>query len=539
MNNTMQSDQRINILLVDDRPENLQALEGVLESPELNLVKVLSGEDALRQLLKHDFALILLDVRMPGLDGFQTAELIQGREKTRNVPIIFVTAEYKSIEHVIQGYALHAIDYIVKPFNRQILKAKVSVLVELYKNRKQVEQQAEQLHKSIQHIEKANLRLQEAESARSRFLSSMSHELRTPLNGILGFTDLLSEQFFGPLNEKQLTYVNQIDSSGKHLLDLINDLLDMAKIDAGAVELEPSKFNIAEAIQTTTTMMKMLFKKKNITLATMIEPELPDITADLRKCKQVIINLLSNAVKFTPEDGRIEIRVTMPWNGFLKIEVSDTGIGIEKDQTEKIFSEFHQADRVRDEQLGGTGLGLALAKRLVELHLGEINVESEVGKGSVFWFSLPLNTPQPEEGAQEQAQKASEPKEETVPSTGHGFRILVAEDNDTNLKMVLDMLSVQEHEVIVARNGQEAVDLAKQHKFDLILMDMRMPVMDGLEATRRLREMPELEDIPIIALTASAGTEAAEEQIAAGCTEHLAKPIRTKELFEALARYLK
>ena len=526
----MQTPHKINVLLVDDRPENLQALEGVLAAPELNLVTALSGEEALKRLLKQEFALILLDVRMPGIDGFQTAELIQQREKTRDIPIIFITAEYKSIEDVIRGYDLHAVDYILKPFNRVILKAKVSVLIELYKKRKQVEQHAELLLEALRNAEDANLRLQEANTAKSRFLSSMSHELRTPLNGILGFTDLLRGQFFGPLNEKQLKYVTQIDDSGKHLLSLISDLLDMAKIDAGAMELELTKLALSECIEAVTAIMDMQFRKKSIALKLYIEPELPVLTADLRKCKQIMFNLLSNAVKFTPEDGRIEIRVSRLQSEFLRVEVSDTGVGIKPEELGKIFSEFHQADHVRDEQLGGTGLGLALTARLVELHGGEIGVESTVGAGSVFWFTLPFNTPQPEE--------TQEPATETVPETPRRHRILVAEDNDVNLKMLLDMLSIHGHEVIVARNGREAVELAQQRKPDVILMDMRMPVMTGLEATRQLRSLPEFADLPIIALTASTGTEAEERQLAIGCTAHLAKPIQSKELFEALKHYL-
>jgi len=396
-----------------------------------------------------------------------------------------------------------------------------------------VELRTEELRKSLQRVEDANLRLQEADRAKSRFLSSMSHELRTPLNGILGFADLLRGQFFGPLNEKQLSYVNQIDDSGKHLLALINDLLDMAKIDAGAMELELCELSPEECCGSVVAMMSSQFKKKNIQLKSFMDPELDIMIADLRKMKQIMLNLLSNALKYTPEGGQIEFRVTKEGDSQLKAEVSDTGIGIEASELDKIFSEFHQADRVRDEQLGGTGIGLALTRRLVELHGGEIGVESELGKGSTFWFRLPLKKPARKE--------ADLLKEEAITEksgpTGH--RILVAEDNEVNLAMLLDMLSIQGHNVVVVKNGQEAIDLAQSHKPELILMDMRMPVMNGLEATQRLREMPEFADVPIIALTASTGSEAEDRQVTAGCTEHLAKPIQSKELFEVLGKYLK
>ena len=391
-----------------------------------------------------------------------------------------------------------------------------------------------ELRESLKKIEDANLRLQEANRARSRFLSSMSHELRTPLNGILGFTDLLRGQFFGPLNEKQLGYVNQVDDSGKHLLSLINDLLDMAKIDAGGMELELGPVSAEEFIQATTSMMSSQFKKKEITLRTFLEPGLPVLSADIRKCKQIMLNLLSNALKYTPKGGEVEIGAAAEKDSQLKITVKDTGIGIEADEIEKVFSEFHQADKVRDQQLGGTGIGLALTRRLVELHGGGIGVESEVGAGSAFWFTLPLKRP-----AAKDAEYAAQETSAAPHPAPAGRRILVAEDNEVNLAMILDMLSIQGHDVVVANNGQEAIELAQSHKPELILMDMRMPVMGGLEATHRLRGMPEFADVPIVALTASTGSDAEDRQITAGCTEHLAKPIQSKELFETLVKYLK
>ena len=202
-----------------------------------------------------------------------------------------------------------------------------------------------------------------------------------------------------------------------------------------------------------------------------------------------------------------------------------------KDQ-EKIFDEFHQLDRTRYEELGGTGIGLALARRLVELHGGKIGVESEKGKGSTFWFTLPDRSLAEKKGGAEKSDIADE--------TGYpnNHRILVAEDNPANLAMVLDMLSIHDHEAFVAKNGQEAVDLAQSSKPELILMDIRMPVMDGLEATRRLRAKPEFSDIPIIALTASVAEESREKYVEAGFTCHLPKPIQSKELFSMLKRHL-
>ncbi len=394
-----------------------------------------------------------------------------------------------------------------------------------------VAERTKELRLTLQQVEEANLRLENANQAKSRFLSSMSHELRTPLTAILGFTDLLAEQFFGQLNDKQLNYVRQIESSGKHLLNLINDLLNVAKIDAGAMELELEQATPVDFIQTTVAMMTNQFRKKGITLTVQIEPELQYVVVDIKKCKQIMLNLLSNALKYTPLGGQVVVHAFKESAAQFQVEVSDTGTGIEPNEIEKIFSEFHQADRVRDAHMGGTGIGLALTRRLVELHGGEIKVNSEVGKGSTFWFTIPIKTlpvfyTDPEETV------------ELVKDVPRGRRILIVEDNEINRLMLLDMLSVYDHQVIEAINGKEAIELAKIHQPELIFMDMRMPIMDGLEATRRLRQLAEFDDVPIIALTASTGSEAEEHQIAIGCTEHVAKPIQSRELFTILRRYL-
>jgi PAS domain S-box-containing protein len=393
-------------------------------------------------------------------------------------------------------------------------------------------QRTQELKESLAGLADTNLQLQQANLAKSRFLSSMSHELRTPLNGILGFAELLRGQHFGALNEKQLHHVNQIDGSGNHLLSLINDVLDIAKIDAGGMEVELEAIAVKEFLQDIAAMMSSQFNKKKIGLQISCDPQVSTLYADGRKFRQIMLNLLSNAVKFTPEGGHVEIRGEQKDGERIRISIRDSGIGIEKVEIEDIFSEFHQASKVRDGHFGGTGMGLALTKRLVELHGGQIGVESTPGKGSTFWFHLPLREA-PGETQAPQAQTRF-----VAAKTSETHRILVAEDNEVNLALILDMLSIHGHEMTVARNGLEAIELAKSQKPELILMDVRMPVMSGLEATRKLREIPAFEHIPIIALTASTGSEAETRQLEAGFSEHLAKPIQTNELFGILKKYL-
>ena len=238
------------------------------------------------------------------------------------------------------------------------------------------------LRESLAQAEQANLH-------KSHFLSSMSHELRTPLNAIIGYADLMKDQFFGPLNEKQISYVDQIDASGKHLLELINDLLDMGKIDAGAMSLELGPCSFLEIADDTLAMMNTQFQKKSLHVESQISSELPLLMVDRRKIKQILINLLSNAIKYTPEEGHIQVSADSEGDK-VRITVSDTGVGIAKEQQKQIFSEFHQADRMRDEMLGGAGLGLALTRCLVAMHGGEVGVESELEKGSMFWFTVPI-----------------------------------------------------------------------------------------------------------------------------------------------------
>lgn len=397
---------------------------------------------------------------------------------------------------------------------------------------KSIETRTQELRTSLRQLELTNMRLEQANQHKNRFLSSMSHELRTPLNAILGFNDLLRGQFFGELNEKQLSYVDQIDSSSKHLLALISDLLDIAKIDAGTMDLSLENVPVEEFIYATQTMLNPQFKERDLNVNTYVDPAIGTIQADRRKWKQIMLNLLSNALKYTPPRGRIDIRVTPESEDYIRVEVRDTGVGIKKDDIDKVFSDFYQSERIRDQQLGGTGIGLALTKRMVELHRGQIFAESEPGKGSCFWFTLPVTHDAecvPSVILQEEG-----PRE----AGGAKCRILVVEDDSTNLEMVLDMLSIQGHEVRGACNGREALQMAEEYHPDLILMDIRMPVMDGFEATRAFRRMARYRNTPIIALTANTSSHSEADCLEAGCTAYVSKPIRCARLFELLEEYL-
>ena len=440
-----EEDFTASILLVDDRPENLIALEATLEPLGQRLVKARSGSEALRHVLTEDFALILLDVQMPGMDGFETAALIKERERSRHIPIIFVTAINTSPQYIFKGYEAGAVDYLPKPIDEDILKSKVTVFVDLYKKNEQVKRQAELLRLSEQReaerqqLEREYAREQEyvavliaakeeaerANLAKSEFISSVSHELRTPLNAILGFTKLMLNPRVGALNEDQSAYMQDILQSSDHLLHVINDILDLSRIEAGKMSVHFTSFPLAPALEQSLSIVREQAREHNLKLLLEIAPAivaLPPIVADQRKIKQILYNLLANAVKFTPEGGTITLsavcespevareRQTKKQDAWDRraasepqgdgipcetgesviIRVRDTGIGIPPEHHERIFRAFEQVDSSHARQKQGTGLGLALTKRLVELHGGSIEITSEVDKGSEFSFRLPL-----------------------------------------------------------------------------------------------------------------------------------------------------
>lgn len=561
------------ILTVDDRPENLLALRAILDSLPCEIIEAHSGMQALKHLLNHEFALILMDVQMPGLDGFETASLIKERERSRHIPIIFVTAISKEQNYIFQGYSAGAVDYIPKPFNPDILRSKVAVFIELWQKSEQVKRQGE-LERRNEHLEKErqlaqielelkqkhlaeiahskvelerfkatldatldgvsifeahsfrysyvnqgalhqlgysrdemllktpfeikpefdeksyrrllkpledgqkdsltfetlhqhkdgtqfpvevflqyfapplgsppgtsggfisivrditerkrahellvlaketaeleHLKAERANRAKSDFIAGISHELRTPLNAILGFSKLLLNPRIGPLNEDQHAYTNDVVQSAEHLLQLINDILDLSKIEAGKMTLEREGFCVADLLQQSLIVVREGATARDLALSVEVSPDvqnLPPLIGDARKVKQVMYNLLSNAVKFTGEGGQIAISAALEppelptitqaarekekqsGQKQLFISVRDTGVGIAEEHQKRIFSAFEQVDNSYTRQQQGTGLGLTLTRRIVELHGGGIWLHSQVGQGSTFVFSLPI-----------------------------------------------------------------------------------------------------------------------------------------------------
>jgi len=372
----------------------------------------------------------------------------------------------------------------------------------------------------------ANKRLQVVSQAKSEFLANMSHELRTPLNSIIGFSEILLEKTFGNLNEKQMRYVSNIHTSGKHLLELINDILDLSKIEARKIEIKYEEFSLKEMLSECQTLVKNMASKKNIALKFEVE-DLPfNISADPVRFKQIMYNLLSNAIKFTPDGGMVNVEAKHA-NGMLQISVKDTGIGIAKEHREKIFEEFYQVDSSYSKKYEGTGLGLPLTKMLVELHRGKIWVESELEKGSTFTFTIPQRLKEgiPEVHAVEE--RLAPVKEEGKPT------ILVVEDEKQARELLTIYLEAVGYQVVCAFDGMEAIEKAKELRPSLITLDIILPKKGGFEVLQELKTLPETKDIPIIISI----VENKELGLSLGAADYLVKPVDGEELIRKLGNY--
>jgi PAS domain S-box-containing protein len=389
-------------------------------------------------------------------------------------------------------------------------------------------------------IQRKNQELARATRLKDEFLANMSHELRTPLNAILGMAEGLQEEVFGVIEKRQIRALQTIERSGLHLLSLINDILDVAKIEAGQIELEYTSISVTHLCSSSLVFIKQQALQKRIRLETKFAPDLTNAFVDERRIRQVLINLLTNAVKFTPEGGTVTLTASpLPQaddatqQHYLRIAVSDTGIGIAPENINKLFQPFVQIDSALNRQYAGTGLGLALVKQIVELHGGRVGLTSELGLGSCFTIDLPCKTELPltinlPMTSQDDISSMVSEAPLTAPL------ILLAEDNEANISTISSYLTAKGYRVILAKNGEEAIAMAYSESPDLILMDIQMPEVDGLTAIRQLRHDPNFGNIPIIALTALAMASDRERCLEAGANDYLSKPVRLKELTELI-----
>ena len=413
------------------------------------------------------------------------------------------------------------------------------------------QQTQQQLTERNQQLALSNQELARATRLKDEFLATMSHELRTPLNAILGMSEALQEKVYGEINQLQLMALQTIATSGKHLLELINDILDVSKIEAGQVELTCALVEVVPLCRSSLAFIKPQALKKRLRLNLKVPSQLPQLCVDERRIRQVLINLLNNAVKFTAEGGHITLEISVPENqdkpdpsqpDYLRLTISDTGIGIAPEHLARLFQPFVQIDSSLNRQYAGTGLGLALVKRIVELHGGQVSVTSEVGVGSQFTIDLPCKTPPTPTMIPDSIPEIITPpvlvppivtppiEDTTSTAVPTSPLILLAEDNEANINTIVSYLEAKGYRLLLAHDGQEAIAQVYAKHPDLILMDIQMPGMDGLEAIKQIRSDRSLAKLPIIALTALAMDGDKERCLAAGADEYLSKPVRLKQL---------
>jgi len=530
------------ILVVDDEPDVealiVQKFRREIRAQQFQFVFAHHGAEALATLQEHlDIDLVLTDLRMPVMDGLTL--LAQLQELNTVLKPVVMTA-YGDMANIRAAMNRGAFDFLTKPLDLRDLE------ITIHKTLQHVQQmkQSLQLQQEATALQQANAAVEAANRAKSEFLASMSHEIRTPMNAILGMADLLWET---PLSSAQRDYVRMFRAAGDTLLHLINDILDWSRVEAGQIELAMVDFDLGELVASTVAMLAIRAEEKGLELRSHLSPELPlTLVGDPDRLRQILINLIGNAIKFTDQGAvRLEVACTpcpplQPCGHtpqvatcLLQCAVRDTGIGIPPEKLGTIFERFTQADASITRTYGGSGLGLPISRQLVELMGGHLWVESQVGQGSTFTFTARLGIPtEPRQFIRVPAAARPADLQEHRP-----LRILLVEDSPDNRVLLQAYLQQTPYQLDIAENGAIAVEKFRAGNYDLVLMDIQMPVMDGYTATRALREWEharQLPATPIVALTAYALQEEVQKSLEVGCTSHLSKPIRKGRLLEAI-----
>ena len=510
------------------------------------------GLEKIRQALQQGrpYAMAFVDVRMPpGCDGIETIQRIWKEYPDLQVVICTAYSDYQWHDIIKKLGETDKLLILKKPFDEVEVCQLASALTQKW----YLCQQARLKHKELEHlVEQRTQQLQEAnkglsialreaekaDKAKSEFLANMSHEIRTPMNSIIGFGDILADE---ELTDEQKRCVNAIRDSGKHLLKIINDILDFSKIEAGKLDVQMSECSLKHLFARVESMMRPAALEKGLKFAIQGESGLPaNILTDPARLEQCLINLVSNAIKFT-EQGHVYVNVSLEDKDnqpYIRFDVSDTGIGISPEKQENVFKSFTQADGSTSRKYGGTGLGLTITRQLAELLGGELTLTSEQGSGSVFSLTIPAGVDVTKQSFLDRHGIAEHmgDEQDKLRETRFSGHVLVAEDVRSNQMLVRWLLEKMGFEVTVAEDGNEAVQKALSRSFDLILMDMQMPNMNGFEATKALRN--EGVKTPIIALTASAMSGSEGRCICAGCDDYLSKPIDRRKLQEKIHTYI-
>ena len=524
--------EKINILIVDDRPENIIALEALLQRDDLNIITTTNPNEALRISWEMDIAIALVDVQMPEMDGFELVEILKSNPRTKDILIIFVTAISKETKYAVKGLNTGAVDYLYKPLDPFVTAAKVDSFIQFVRNQREIQKKNLEFEAYQKELIKAKELAEQGKRIKENFLANMSHEIRTPINGIIGIAQLLKKT---ALSEEQREMVNLLEISSNSLLGVINDVLDLSKIESGKFKINRAPTDVAKICNAVIDLLRIPSLEKNLDLTLYLDPELPHaILADSLRLNQILMNLIGNAIKFTDNGSvilKVEIMDKKEDKIMLRFSVIDSGIGIAKENINKIFETFEQADEQTTIKFGGTGLGLAIVKNLATLKGGTLEVSSEEMKGSTFsftnWYDI-----------HKEIQINKKPVEEKLTPLNN-TKILVAEDNPINKFLIIKILQSWQVEHEVVENGQEAIDKLKENEYDLILMDTFMPVMNGLDAIKLIREgyAPGKENIPIITFSAAVMDTDKETAMAAGANDVISKPFEPAVLYQKIKHY--
>jgi signal transduction histidine kinase len=561
-----------NILLVDDQPARLLVYQSILSTLGQNLVCARSGVEALEQLLRTEFALVLLDVSMPGMDGFETAAMIHGHPRYERTPIIFVTGVHDTEFDRLKGYQLGAVDYVSIPVVPEILRGKVSVLVELHAQRKQLQKLNESLARANAQLEltnttlqaersrelevfnrhllqanaelaganqalevenrdrlRAELALKEADRRKDEFLAILAHELRNPLAPIRYAVEVMSRAAADPAAVSWSRDV--IERQVLHLTELVDDLLDISRITRGTINLNVERLDVSTIVSRAVESIEPSLAENQQHLSVDCPAEPLFVEGDLTRLVQVLGNLLSNAVKFSSSGGRIELNVRRS-GAAIELYVRDYGIGIASDSIPKLFTLF---SRLPEGSTAGAhpglGVGLALVRRLVEMHGGSVAAHSDgVGQGSEFVVRLPtaLGATMPSELV---------PKPCTTPEARETCqRILIVDDNIDALEGLSLLLQTAGFEVLKASDGRQALQIAAASRPDFALLDIGMPHLDGYEVARRIRAEPWGRQMPLVALSGWGQSEDLRRTRESGFNSHLVKPVSFEAVIDVIAR---
>ena len=550
MSDTGHPQPLVNILIVDDEPRNLAVLETVLDDPGYRLVRATSGEEALLALMAEEFAVLVLDVRMPGMSGFELAAMVKERRKTARIPIIFLTAYYNEDQHILEGYGTGAVDYLHKPVNPSVLRSKVAVFAELHRKgrmleeanrlllgeigeRRNAEARLYELNQSLDRrvtertaeLQASEGRLMEANRRKDEFLATLAHELRNPLAPVRNAVEVLKLK--GGEAKSLQWATNIIDRQVLALSRLIDDLMDLSRVSQGRIELRRETISLNDVLSDAIETVRPLATAAKHELVAMLPNRGVAVNADRTRLAQAFVNLLSNAVKYTDPGGRIEVAVLLE-KGSAVVSVRDTGIGIPSEHLERVFEMFSQVESALSRSRGGLGIGLALTERLVRMHGGTVKAQSEgLGRGSRFLVTLPLSA---------EAAPGTPGHEPVLSRGGPALRVLVADDNRDAAETLGALLGMLGHEIHLVHDGAAAVAACAAFDPDVVVLDIGMPKLNGYEACKRIRASTGGEQRTLVALTGWGQESDVARSREAGFDKHLVKPVDVPQLVEILTK---